>query len=206
MKQQRSHHDEMKRTTKDRRPRSRRRQQEEVDEDSEPINKPKHSERSTTDRKKVELTKRREITAREPLPKKFEDKLVKRAKEQIKKKKDSETESTSQKRRRHRRSKVFECPEDCNAFCPKEEGKFCGYSCYRDKAHDLRDCRCRKHFDVKENFNESHRRHHLGKENQVSKSQSYQRLKPKSKRLKNNNRKRNGHRKRNKRSKEHTIW
>ena len=49
---------------------------------------------------------------------------------------------------------MFECPEDCNAFCPKEEGKFCGYSCHRDKAHDLKDCRCKKHFDVKENFKE----------------------------------------------------
>jgi hypothetical protein len=84
---------------------------------------------------------------------KFEDKLVKKAKEEIKKKKDSETESTSQKRRK-RRLKVFECPEDCNAFCPDEKRKFCGYSRYRDKAHDLKDCRCKKHFNVKENFNE----------------------------------------------------
>ena len=38
--------------------------------------------------------------------------------------------------------------------CPNEKGKFCGYSCYRNKAHDLRDCRRRKHFDVKENYNE----------------------------------------------------
>ena len=75
---------------------------EEVDEEAEPINKPKIEER-----KQVSLKTRHKRTAKEPTPKRFEEKSVKKAKEQIKQKKDSETDSASRKRRK-RRLKVFE--------------------------------------------------------------------------------------------------
>ena len=106
-----------------------------------------------TDKKRVDLKTRRERPAKGPSPKKFEDKSVKRAKEQIKQKKDSATDSVSRKRRK-RRSRVFERNEDCNAFCPKEKNNICGYSCYVRDSHDPKDCRCRKHFNVTKNFNE----------------------------------------------------
>ena len=50
--------------------------------------------------------------------------------------------------------KKFECPHDCNARCPDKKFQICGYSCYIDKAHDLNDRRCDRHFDVKENLKE----------------------------------------------------
>ena len=106
------------RTSATTRPRPRK---EEVDEKADPINKSK-----TEEKRKVSLRTRHERTTKESTPKRFEDKSVKKAKEEIKQKKDSDADSKS-KRRRKRRQRVFECPEERNALCPEQKLKFCGY-------------------------------------------------------------------------------